>query len=92
MKPNYRRCISCRQILPKEKLWRIVKVHPDQKITLDYGMGRSAYLCPTRDCLQKASQKRRLERSLKAKVPRQIYQRLEARLESPNLTASQQRN
>lgn len=84
MKPNYRRCISCRQILPKAKLWRVVRGHSDQKITLDSGMGRSAYLCPTKTCLQKASQRKQLQRSLKVKIPEQIYQRLWARLEPPN--------
>ncbi len=92
MKPNYRRCISCRQVFPKEKLWRVVRVHPDQKITLDSGMGRSAYLCPTIECLQKASQKKQLQRSLKVKVPQQIYQQLQARLESQNLILNQRSN
>ncbi|MFM8007868.1 MAG: DUF448 domain-containing protein, partial [Dolichospermum sp.] len=26
MKPNYRRCISCRQINLKQEFWRIVRV------------------------------------------------------------------
>ena len=89
MKPNYRRCISCRQIFPKEKLWRIVRVHPDHQVLLDSGMGRSAYLCPTIDCLQRASQKKQLQRSLKVKIPEHIYQNLKARLESENLIVSQ---
>ncbi|NJK30007.1 MAG: YlxR family protein, partial [Acaryochloris sp. SU_5_25] len=24
MQPNYRRCISCRQVAPKSEFWRIV--------------------------------------------------------------------
>ncbi|MDJ0534388.1 MAG: YlxR family protein [Xenococcaceae cyanobacterium MO_207.B15] len=80
MKPNYRRCVSCRQILPKEQLWRIVRVHPSHSIVLDEGMGRSAYICPQADCLQQARQKNRLGRSLKAKIPDQIYQSLQQKL------------
>ena len=85
MKPNYRRCVSCRRIFPKEQLWRVVKAYPDQQILLDSGMGRSAYLCPNESCLQKARQKKQLQRSLKTPIPQQIYQCLQARLESPTL-------
>ena len=86
MKVNYRRCISCRQVRPKEKFWRIVRTHPDGQIKLDYGMGRSAYLCPQIDCLVKAKQKNRLQKSLRIGVPEQIYQTLEDRL-TENLTS-----
>lgn len=79
MKVNYRRCISCRQVAPKEKFWRIVR-NPDGQIKLDYGMGRSAYLCPQIDCLVKAKQKNRLQKSLRIGVPEQIYHTLEKRL------------
>ena len=85
MKPNYRRCVSCRQIFPKEQLWRVVRVHPSHSVLLDSGMGRSAYLCPQADCLQKARQKNYFQRSLKVRIPEHIYQSLQERLESQNL-------
>ena len=80
MKPNYRRCISCRRVAPKEAFWRIVRVHSSQKVQLDQGMGRSAYLCPQESCLLIASKKNRLGRSLKVSVPDSIYQELWKRL------------
>ncbi|MEO1094472.1 MAG: YlxR family protein [Cyanobacteria bacterium J06638_28] len=80
MKPNYRRCISCRAIAPRETFWRVVRVSPQQTIQLDQGMGRSAYLCPTADCLQIAQKKKRLGRSLRAAVPAAIYDQLWQRL------------
>jgi hypothetical protein len=80
MKPNYRRCASCRKVAPKEDFWRIVRVHPLQTVQLDQGMGRSAYLCPEAHCLQAAQKKNRLVRSLKAPVPAELYQILEQRL------------
>ncbi len=80
MKPNYRRCISCRKIAPKDFFWRVVRVYSSGNIQLDRGMGRSAYICPQSDCLQKAKTKNRLGRSLKAKIPEQIYQHLQRRL------------
>ena len=85
MKPNYRRCISCRRVAPKEAFWRIVRVYPSQKVQLDQGMGRSAYLCPEKSCLLIASKKNRLGRSLKVSVPDSIYQELWQRLaQSPD--------
>ena len=80
MKPNYRRCISCRKVALKEFFWRVIKVYSSGQIQLDRGMGRSAYICPQSDCLKKARAKNRLGRSLKAKIPEQIYQNLQMRL------------
>ena len=80
MKPNYRRCISCRKVALKESFWRVVRAYPSGQIQLDRGMGRSAYICPQSDCLQKAKTKNRLGRVLKAKIPEHIYQDLQIRL------------
>lgn len=78
MKSNYRRCLSCHQIAPKECFWRIVRVYPSREIQFNQGMGRSAYLCPEKSCLEKAIQKNRLGRALKVKtpIPDTLYQQL----------------
>lgn len=80
MKSNYRRCISCRKVAPKELFWRVIRAYSSGQIQLDQGMGRSAYICPQSDCLKKAQTKNRLGRSLKAKIPEQIYQHLQIRI------------
>ena len=80
MKPQHRRCLSCRKVAHKNEFWRIVRVYPSQQIQLDQGMGRSAYLCPQASCLQAARQKNRLGRALKAPVPEAVYEQLLARL------------
>jgi hypothetical protein len=80
MEPNYRRCLSCRQVALKEAFWRIVRVHPSRQVQLDQGMGRSAYLCPQASCLTAAQKKNRLGRSLRASVPEQVYETLWQRL------------
>ncbi|AFY85184.1 YlxR family protein [Oscillatoria acuminata] len=80
MKPNYRRCISCRKVAPKEAFWRIVKLYPSDQVQLETGMGRSAYLCPEASCLKTAQKKNRLGRSLKAAVPPELYSTLWQRL------------
>ena len=82
MKANYRRCISCRCTNHKKTFWRIVKVSLSQKVQLDKGIGRSAYLCPNETCLAIASQKNRLGRGLRTSIPQDIYKKLWKRLES----------
>ncbi|OKH17997.1 nucleic acid-binding protein [[Limnothrix rosea] IAM M-220] len=77
---NYRRCVACRKLAPKQSFWRVVRVYPSQTVQLDRGMGRSAYLCPNRDCLTLAQRKQRLRRSLKKNIPTEIYQQLALRL------------
>ena len=88
MKPNYRRCVSCRAIAHKDAFWRIVRVYPSRTVQLEEGMGRSAYLCPTADCLMVAQKKKRLGRTLKTSVPVEIYERLWQRLNSPVATTN----
>lgn len=83
MKPNYRRCISCRQVRLKEEFWQIVRVFPSSQVQLDQGMGRSAYICPQASCLSAAEKKNRLGRSLHATVPSALYKTLWQRL-APN--------
>ena len=81
MKMNYRRCISCRKIASKEEFWRVVRIPKSHEIVLDRGIiGRSAYICPNSDCLQKAQRKNLLKRALRVIVPEQIYDLLQRRL------------
>jgi len=85
VKPNYRRCISCRKVDLKPAFWRIVRIYPSQQVQLDQGMGRSVYLCPQITCLQAAQKKNRLGKALKTTVPPELYQTLWQRLSShPN--------
>ena len=80
MEPNYRRCLSCRKVAPKQAFWRVVRVYPSRQVQLDQGMGRSAYLCPQASCLAAAQKKNRLGRALRALVPEQLYETLWQRL------------
>ena len=43
--------------------------------------GRGAYLCMTRECLQKARKNKGLERSLKMTIPDELYENLEREFE-----------
>ncbi|MEL6440014.1 MAG: YlxR family protein [Cyanobacteria bacterium J06621_8] len=77
---NYRQCISCKKKAPKDSFWRVVRSASSHKIELDRGMGRSAYICPTLECLLYAKTKNRLNCALRTKVPDDIYQNLRKRL------------
>ncbi|NCO76359.1 MAG: YlxR family protein [Cyanobacteria bacterium] len=77
---NHRRCISCNRIADRQQFWRIIRNYPEHQITLDNGMGRSAYICPQAQCLNLAQKKKRLSRVLKAQIPPEIYQQLWQRL------------
>lgn len=81
---NTRRCISCHLIGDRSIFWRIVKNYPDHHLTIDEGMGRSAYICPNPSCLTIAQKKKRLSRALKTEIPPDIYQKLWERLEMKN--------
>jgi uncharacterized protein len=80
MTKNFRRCVSCRKVALKTEFLRVVKCHPHNTVAIDRGnillQGRSAYLCPTDDCLQSAQKKNRLGKALKAQVRDEIYQQL----------------
>jgi hypothetical protein len=75
-----RRCVACRTLRDRAELWRIVRLAAGGGIVLDEGMGRSAYLCPARACLEESRRRRRLPRALRAPVPETILTALEARL------------
>ncbi|MBW4442872.1 MAG: YlxR family protein [Plectolyngbya sp. WJT66-NPBG17] len=76
MQTCHRRCLSCRKVAPKSEFLRIVRLYPSHEISIELGMGRSAYLCPTPNCIQAAQKKDRLGRALKVAIPAEIYQGL----------------
>lgn len=73
MKPHHiplRMCVVCRQTSEKKALIRVVR-RPDSEgglVTADpthRANGRGAYVCASFECLEKAVQQKRFERSLK---------------------------
>lgn len=76
-----RRCVACRELLDRQQLWRVVRL-AEGGIGLDKGMGRSAYLCPSQECLDEAKRRKRLQRALRCQVADSIVETLERRLTS----------
>lgn len=76
---NQRCCISCRRLADKSEFWRMVRLN-NREISINHGMGRSAYICQTEKCLLAAEKKDRLSRALKTAVPKDLYQTLKKML------------
>lgn len=74
-----RQCVSCREMKPKRKLIRVIRTSEDEILIDATGKknGRGAYICPNRECLEKAVKNKGLERSLKISVPQEIYEDFE---------------
>ena len=78
-RPILRRCVACRQLMDRSQLWRVIRDHRDG-VLLDRGMGRSAYLCPRKTCLEEAYRRKRLQKALRCQVPEAVLAALEQRL------------
>ena len=89
-KPVLRRCVSCRQLLDRRQLWRVIR-QAVGGIQLDQGMGRSAYLCPTAECLEEAIRRKRLQRALRCQVADSIVRDLQGRLAGNGHASSEAR-
>ena len=78
-RPVLRRCVTCRQLLDRQQLWRVIRDH-QEGVVLDEGMGRSAYLCPNEACLEEALRRKRLQKALRCQVPNSVVEVLKKRL------------
>ena len=73
-----RMCIACREMKPKTVLLRLVRNADGMADLAPHGHfdGRSAYLCPSPACIQKAEKSRGAERALKCAASEGLYGRL----------------
>lgn len=81
-KAPMRQCTGCREMKNKKEMLRVIKT-PEGEIVLDATgkkNGRGAYLCFSRECLEKAVKSKGLERSLKVKIPDNVYEQLKEEL------------
>ena len=77
-----RQCTGCQEMKNKKEMIRVLKTS-EVEILLDATgkkNGRGAYLCRSMDCLEKAIRSRGLERSLKVKIPDEVYETLKEEL------------
>lgn len=74
-----RQCIGCGEMKSKRDLVRVLKTAEDE-IVLDVTgrkNGRGAYLCRSKQCFDQMRKSRGLDRSFKASVPNEVYDKLE---------------
>lgn len=80
--PPMRICVGCGELRNKKEMLRIVAA-PDGVIAIDRtgkAAGRGAYIEPKVECFETAYEKKRLERSLKRQVSKEIYEDLRKQL------------
>lgn len=79
-----RQCVGCGENKNKKDMIRIIKTNEDKIFLDDTGKknGRGAYICKTKECLNKAFKTKGIERSLKIKIPQDIYDELLKEMDS----------
>ncbi|MBQ5446801.1 MAG: YlxR family protein [Lachnospiraceae bacterium] len=73
-----RLCVGCGEMKPKKEMIRVLKISDDEFIIDKTGRknGRGAYICSSKECLEKAISNHGLERSFKMKIDKEVYDRL----------------
>ena len=67
-----RKCISCRETYDRNNL---LKVTNDQKlgIMINNGIGRSAYICKSKECYTNSKIKKKLQNALKTSLEADFF-------------------
>lgn len=78
-----RQCVGCGEMKSKKELLRVIR-NAEDEIFLDATgkkNGRGAYLCPDKECFDKAVKTKGLERSLKTAIPKEVMENLAKEME-----------
>ncbi len=78
-----RKCIGCQEMKNKKEMMRVLKT-PEGELVIDLTgrkNGRGAYLCFSKECLEKSIKNRGLERSLKMTIPASVYEKLKEEID-----------
>ena len=80
-KPVMRICISCRKTFDRKNLLKITK---DHKLGLIFheGMGRSAYICQSKNCYSDSKIKKKLQKALKTFLQAEFNEMFEKEITS----------
>ena len=74
-----RRCVGCQEMKSKKEMIRVIRTKEGEFLLDATGKknGRGAYICPSKECFQKAVKNKGLERSFKQSIPAEVYEALE---------------
>ena len=76
-KSPLRMCVCCRKMLPKDDLLRVVEYEGIYNIDLtNKSNGRGAYICKTKECIDKVCKTQILNKAFKSNIPSDIYAKL----------------
>ncbi|MCR5353643.1 MAG: YlxR family protein [Clostridiales bacterium] len=81
-----RKCVGCGEVKPKKKLVRIVRT-PEGGLQLDESgklSGRGAYICPKKECFEKALKAKRIEKSLETTLSQELCDMIREKLSEVN--------
>ena len=81
--PVMRLCISCRKTFDRKDLLKITKDHY-QGIMFYKGMGRSAYICKSKECYSDSNIKKKLQKALKTSLEPKFIEIFEKEITSYN--------
>ena len=81
--PVMRICISCRKTYDRKYLIKITKDH-EQGIIFQKGMGRSAYICKSKECYSDLKIKKKLQKALKTSLKPEFIDIFEKEITSYN--------
>ena len=81
--PVMRLCISCRKTYDRKDLLKITKDH-NQGIMFQRGMGRSAYICQSKNCYSDSKIKKKLQKALKTFLKPEFIEIFEKEIKSFN--------
>ena len=81
--PVMRLCISCRKTYDRKDLFKITKDH-NQGIMFQRGMGRSAYICNSKNCYSDSKIKKKLQKALKTSLEPEFNEIFEKEITSFN--------
>ena len=78
-----RKCVGCQEMKSKKDMIRVIRTSEGEFLLDATGKknGRGAYICPSKNCLEKAVKNKGLERSFKQSIPREVYEALEKEME-----------
>ena len=78
-----RKCVGCQEMKSKREMIRVLKTENDEILLDATGKknGRGAYICKSKECLEKAVKNRGIERSLKTGISSEIYDSLKKEIE-----------
>ena len=79
-----RKCVGGGEMKSKKEMMCVLKTTEGEFVLDATGKknGRGAYLCFSKECLEKAVKSKGLERSFQQSIPKEVFEKLEKEMES----------